>query len=397
MNTCPACGMKNTELLFSLNIEEPVESKLYKDIVVRNCMTCSHLYNQISKTYKANISKQYRSQSAVGKSKLHREGRSSEFSQYKDIFDVVRQLVHDRSKLLDVGCGSGDFLKLMINSGVADVHGIEVSPSLVSQINLDIGTECALLADAENLPYPDSIFDLVVIDQVLEHVFNPTKVIEEASRVLKEDGYVIFGVPNRERYGEKLFFPYYEFLIKEHVHHFSQQSLQSISERFRLQSIINYERWTNYTGGDYEFPNLICVFQKSTSNVDECTSKMKISYFNFKRYLEINETLTTSLESIIERNLEFATEIYLWGASRELLFLLPKISQFSQAAPVKIIDSDPEKRGFFESLGLPVLSPESLPSCTSHSTLLITAVSHTRAIEKLCQNLGFRGTVVSLR
>ena len=52
-------------------------------------------------------------------------------------------------------------------------------------------------ASAENLPFYNSCFDVVIAIETLEHVKNQERALQEASRVLRKDGYLVTYVPNR--------------------------------------------------------------------------------------------------------------------------------------------------------------------------------------------------------
>ena len=50
--------------------------------------------------------------------------------------------------------------------------------------------------------YEDNSFDVLILDQFLEHVINPKTVLKEAFRVTKFNGKVIIGVPNAAEYNK---------------------------------------------------------------------------------------------------------------------------------------------------------------------------------------------------
>ena len=76
------------------------------------------------------------------------------------------------------------------------------------------------IGNAENLPYHDNSFDLLVLDQFLEHVINPKEILEEAFRVTKLDGKIIIGIPNAAEYKKYKMFPFFMFILREHIQHF---------------------------------------------------------------------------------------------------------------------------------------------------------------------------------
>jgi ubiquinone/menaquinone biosynthesis C-methylase UbiE len=115
------------------------------------------------------------------------------------------------SKLLEIGSGVGTNLVVWIKDYGVDAYGVE--PASVgfdaafraSHILLAAnGIDPARVIDAvgENLPFPDNSFDLVYSGNVLEHVQNPEKVLDEAIRVLKPGGVLHMEFPN--------FLSYYE-------------------------------------------------------------------------------------------------------------------------------------------------------------------------------------------
>jgi len=91
--------------------------------------------------------------------------------------------------LLDIGCGSGAFLKLVKGLGM-NVWGVEPGKFIPQEgINIFHG----ILEDAK---YPDNFFDCITLNHVLEHTENPMNTLQECKRILKEDGMIRIAVPN---------------------------------------------------------------------------------------------------------------------------------------------------------------------------------------------------------
>ena len=89
-----------------------------------------------------------------------------------DVFDILEG---HYETVLDVGCGSGAFGSLLKNRGKAiRVVGIDASESALAQASLCL--DLAILHDLSNgLPKLDEKFDLISLNDVLEHLITPEK------------------------------------------------------------------------------------------------------------------------------------------------------------------------------------------------------------------------------
>lgn len=94
---------------------------------------------------------------------------------------------HLSGRVLDVGCGIGDFLAYTGAVGV-DVNAYAVDWCRRRGLDARVMTE-------NNLPFADGSFDSVVLDNVLEHLSDPSHLLAEIERVLTQGGYVLVGVP----------------------------------------------------------------------------------------------------------------------------------------------------------------------------------------------------------
>lgn len=103
-----------------------------------------------------------------------------------DLFVYPRLSKYLKGRVLDIGCGIGDFLAFR-----PDTTGLDVNPYNVSYCQ-GLGFE-SLQID-EDGRYP---FDGAIMDNVLEHIETPDPVIDEIRRVLKPGGTLIIGVPGK--------------------------------------------------------------------------------------------------------------------------------------------------------------------------------------------------------
>jgi SAM-dependent methyltransferase len=96
--------------------------------------------------------------------------------------------------ILDVGCGIGTYVR-KFGEYSPHVFGIDVELDRVLE-----GAQTLphlLVAQSENLPYSDESFDVIVLNEVIEHVTDDARTIAESVRLLRTGGRLVIFAPNR--------------------------------------------------------------------------------------------------------------------------------------------------------------------------------------------------------
>lgn len=110
----------------------------------------------------------------------------------KDIFRVLKK--YTKGRVLDVG--GRDFFLRAKKQGMKFDSWVAIEPTMDEYYNIDDPQYKFELGDGCNLKYKNATFDTIINLHVLEHVFEPIKMIKETSRVLKPNGHAIFLIPN---------------------------------------------------------------------------------------------------------------------------------------------------------------------------------------------------------
>lgn len=131
-------------------------------------------------------------------------------------------------RLLDIGCGNGNFLRIASGLGY-DVTGLETDPSAV-QVARSLGF------DVVDGALPDTgleagTFDSVTLNHVLEHLHDPVAGIREIYRLLKGSGRFWLQLPNIDARGHALYGPAWRGL--EPPRHLVLPSLGTLEERLK--------------------------------------------------------------------------------------------------------------------------------------------------------------------
>jgi methionine biosynthesis protein MetW len=105
----------------------------------------------------------------------------------------VAELVAPASRVLDVGCGDGELLRLLIEERSVDGRGIELSQQGVNDCVAKGLSVIQGDADADLVDYPNDAFDYVILSQTLQATRRPRVVLEHMLRIGRR---AIVSVPN---------------------------------------------------------------------------------------------------------------------------------------------------------------------------------------------------------
>jgi len=101
---------------------------------------------------------------------------------HREEFSKIVDWIPEGSRVLDLGCGEGSLLKLLVERKKAQVEGIEISPSGV-EVCKSKGLKVRQGKIDEGLPWADGAFDIAVCNVTLQMVMYPEKLLSEMGRV----------------------------------------------------------------------------------------------------------------------------------------------------------------------------------------------------------------------
>lgn len=139
---------------------------------------------------------------------------------FSNIIKEIKKIKGDKAKLLEIGCGTGYFLRKLHDAGY-DVTGIDCSENILSQVPNNLRSKI-IIGDLIEQKLKDSSFDVVVMKQVFEHIPNIGEYADEIRRILKPGGIVYLEMPNYGAFEATLFGKYwYNLEIPRHLHQFT--------------------------------------------------------------------------------------------------------------------------------------------------------------------------------
>lgn len=163
-----------------------------------------------------------------------------------DVFEHLLKKYKAKS-ILEVGCGTGNMMRLLRKKGYTNITGMDVSP-VAAKISGGI------VASATKIPFKDNSFDSVLSLSVIEHVTESEgdQFLREALRVLKPGGFVFLLTPNgssilRSLQGKR----WYGYQDGTHTFYYSPWSLKAA---MRKAGFVGIRRTFKITIDTYDWP-----------------------------------------------------------------------------------------------------------------------------------------------
>tara|TARA_B110000483_G_C18123043_1_gene514474 strand:- start:281 stop:1213 length:933 start_codon:yes stop_codon:yes gene_type:complete len=273
---CPICKKK------SFNFYKTIESKIthipggldrsYNEkIMVLKCKNCK-LFKTFDLNNDLNLEKIYTEESISYEASLSKHNKLFDSSITTDEFNLITKKAP--AKLLEIGCGAGQFLLRANNKGYKSL-GIDLDKKAIDFVtnNLKLNAKnCKLIDLNENEKY-----DIVFLMGVFEHIEDPNQLLQEIKLRLKEDGELIIGLPNAKSlnfYISNLGIDSWDmFLEPGHIFHYQKQNLKKLLSQHDFK-LVNYSTGTVKIRG--KIPFLVNRNVKLEKFVNKCVKGSKI-------------------------------------------------------------------------------------------------------------------------
>ena len=279
----------------------------------------------------------------------------------------VEQYSLYNKKVVEIGCGKGEYLLLMKQAG-ANVYGIEQSAESVTyceQAGLNIlnGFITDFPGKLKNAP-----FDAFFILNFLEHLPDINSILTAIRNNLTDEGIGLVEVPNFDMMLRKKVFS--EF-IPDHLFYFTADTLQTALRLNGFDVISCKEIWYDYI----------------ISAVVKTRKKLDISDFH-----QCQTKLTQEIDAYINK---FGNKrVAVWGAGHQALAM---ISLAKLAGKIKyVVDSAPFKQGkFTPATHIPIVSPEQL-KINPVDAVIVMAAGYSDEVAKIIQQKFDKTIVVAI-
>lgn len=235
-NNCPACGSTDFKSL-GYNVPDYEYHVSYTPTLLY-CINCGLIRHEVIPGY--DILGTFYPDDYLVYNKSFKAASNALYSRLKNMLYSMRarkiaKHIGPSGNILDVGCANGAFLLNMKQFGDYGLYGLDIKNTGIDFEGNSIDFQEGHL---EELKYPDNFFDAVVLDNVLEHVPNPTLFMKKTISILKPGGYVFGTTPNSNSIDRFLFQRYWGgFHMPRHIYVFNANNLKKFMKNVGISEI----------------------------------------------------------------------------------------------------------------------------------------------------------------
>lgn len=169
-----------------------------------------------------------------------------------------------KGKLLEVGCSSGHFLEKMKGLGWV-VRGVEINKRSAEFATKERGLSVQT-ARIEECHFREQGFDAIIMSMVLEHLYQPFKILQRLTLWLKKDGQLIFSLPYFQGFEFGWFREYcYGLQLPTHITFFNKRVLRDCLKKLGYRKVKFYHQFFDrdvVTSSQYKYQSTKSAFYK---------------------------------------------------------------------------------------------------------------------------------------
>jgi 2-polyprenyl-3-methyl-5-hydroxy-6-metoxy-1,4-benzoquinol methylase len=180
--------------------------------------------------------------------------------------DLVEFIPAGAKRILDVGCGEGSFSRLLRQHTKAELWGVEINPAAAEQARQVLDRCIAGDITGAVSQMPDSYFDCIFFNDVLEHLVDPFGLLSDMRDKLAPGGIIVCSLPNvRFIYilkdlllAKDWKYESWGVLDRTHLRFFTEQSIRRMVEDAGYE-VTNMRGITGITSWKFDLLNAILL------------------------------------------------------------------------------------------------------------------------------------------
>ena len=292
------------------------------------------------------------------------EMRDFRIKQFEEF--VNKYFLRDK-KVIEIGCGKGEFLSLMKKTG-ADVYGIEYSDESVKYCREnDLKVNKFYIKNNNDL-LPTAPYDCFFIMNFFEHLPDPNSTLRALHKNLSDNGVGLIEVPNFDMILENNLFS--EF-INDHLFYFTKETLRLTLERNGFEIVECNEIWYDYI--------ISAVVRK----------RPKTNLSDFRRH---QKKIKQELQEYIEKY----DKVAVYGAGHQSLAVI-SLTEIGKKIEYVIDDAIFKQGKYTPATHIPIVSNQSLIFKPVDAIIIMAASYSDEVAKKIKNNFDVNADITVLR
>jgi len=214
--TCDLCGKDDPVLMFKKN-----------GFSIVRCSNCRLVYvnprlaqKKLSELYNENL---------ISPLHYYMENKADDEKTFHKRLDIIEKYMK-KGRLLDVGCAIGTFSSVARRRGW-DVYGVDINEGSARYCREKLGLN-VVAGSFDDVDFPRDFFDVVLMNDLLEHVPSPTKTLKKAHTLVKKGGLIFIVTPKIDSLMAKVSKTRWLHLKpNEHLFYFSSGTIKRLLEK----------------------------------------------------------------------------------------------------------------------------------------------------------------------
>ncbi len=237
---CNICGSKEYEVIYKSEYEKATQTD---EKVLYRASGDEPLLDQLVKCKKCNlvyVNPRLKPEVILGG---YSEGEDEMFvsqseareATFFSALKTIEKYKKEKGKILDIGTAGGAFLAAAKKRGW-DIYGCEPNKWMAEwgEKNLGINIDLGTLFEQK---YHDKSFDVVTLWDVVEHTTEPSKILAECRRILKDDGLLVINYPDWGSWIAKIMKKKWFFTLAVHLFYFTPETIKKLMNKCGFQII----------------------------------------------------------------------------------------------------------------------------------------------------------------
>lgn len=301
-------------------------------------------------------------------------------------FSCFRKFLNKEDRILDLGCYTGELMKILKDHGYKNLIGIDPSDYAVKVAKARYGIKVVKASIFDDLGHLGK-FDFIIINHILEHIKNLSEFLQKIKNLLNFKGKVYIETPDADNF----FISQSNKYLPEHQEAFQQFSVEHINF-FTKKSTYNLMKLNGFLKLKLQSKVSVIAILSSVWKIQEISKDIS-SEKKLTDYIKNSKKLLSKLQVKIDQINKNHKEIYIWGAgihTQKLLALTNLIKTKIRA----FVDTNPSYHQA-KLISRPIISPNKLVK-EANLPILISSKGYQEDIVNQIKKMGLKNDVLTL-